>query len=293
LAAARICPRDYEEAVFSSSEDLIRASHASVGLAGHSIVSQGTSPGRAWTRRIAESLFFFFFPSDCRICGEPLLNISRLPVCTHCLESIRPASRKVCAICGDGVFPSYAQRDNDRLRRCPVCRRIRRPFDRAAAYGAYEGGVRELIYLLKYNGVRPAAKVLGGFLAEAFATVEPGIEQLTFEQPAILVIPVPLYKGKLRERGFNRAELIARAALKLRPASERLQLVADLLVRTRDTASQIGLLRRAGATKVWVATVARTLKMASNYGRPLPNTEDAPAEAMAEDKQVLARAAGN
>jgi ComF family protein len=203
------------------------------------------------------------------------------------------------------------------------------------AYGSYEGGLRELIHLLKYNGVRPAAKFLGGLLAQALATVEPRFEQLTFEQAATLVIPVPLYKSKLRKRGFNQAELIARAALRLRPASERLQLVPDLLMRTRDTASQIGLtshqrranlrgafavaraaevtgrqvilvddvyttgttatecahvLRRAGAVKVWVATVARTLKMASNYGQLRPDTEDNSAES---EEQLLARAAGS
>ena len=49
----------------------------------------------------------------------------------------------------------------------PVCRRIDRPFERAVAYGSYEGGLRELIHLLKYNGVRPAANVLGRMLAEA------------------------------------------------------------------------------------------------------------------------------
>lgn len=206
------------------------------------------------------------------------------------------------------------------------------------AYGGYEGGLRELIHLLKYNGVRPAAKVLGGLLAEALAALEPACEQLTFEQSAILVIPVPLNKGKRHQRGFNQAELIARAALKLRPASERLQLAPDILLRTRDTASQIGLtshqrranlrgafavaraaevtgrriilvddvyttgatatecahvLRRAGASKVWVATVARTLKMASNYGPPRLDREDDSAEAMAEDEEVLARAAAN
>ena len=136
-------------------------------------------------------------------------------MCPDCLASIQPTSRKVCAICGDRLFSSYAQRDDDGLRRCPVCRRVRRPFDRAVAYGGYEGELRELIHLLKSNGVRPAAKVLGGFLAEALAALEPGIEQLTFEQPVILIIPVPLYKRKLRERGFNQAELIARAALKV------------------------------------------------------------------------------
>jgi hypothetical protein len=41
---------------------------------------------------------------------------------------------------------------------------------------------------------------------------------------------------------------------------------------------------------VWVATVARTLKMASNYGQFRPDTVDDPAE---EGDEVLARAAGN
>ncbi|MBZ5688307.1 MAG: ComF family protein [Acidobacteriia bacterium] len=189
------------------------------------------------------------------------------------------------------------------MTRCPVCRRVDRPFLRAVAYGSYDGGLRELIHLLKYNQVRPAAGVLGRMLAEAIAGLEP-----EFGADKILVIPVPLYKGRRRQRGFNQAELIARAALKAYTAGERLLLATDTLLRTRATQSQIGLtshqrrenmrgafavaraaevtgleivlvddvyttgttatecarvLRKAGAAKVWVATVARTLKLAS------------------------------
>jgi len=243
------------------------------------------------------------FPSDCRICGFPLLNISRLPVCPECLASIEPIEGNVCSVCGERVLSAYSVCDDDGLRRCPVCRRVERPFDRAVAYGSYEGGLRELVHLLKYNGVRPAANVLGRMLAEAIAALEP-----EFEQASVLVVPVPLYKRKRYQRGFNQAEMIARSALKIYPARERLQLASDILVRTRDTHSQIGLtshqrrenlrgafsvaratevtgrevllvddvyttgttatecsrvLRRAGAAKVWVATVARTLKLAS------------------------------
>ena len=260
---------------------------------------------RAYALRAAESLFCVLFPSDCRICGFPLLNISRLPVCPECLEKIHPVEGRVCSICGERVLSAYAEVEEDGLRRCPVCRRLDRPYERAVAYGSYDGGLRELIHVLKYNGVRPAANVLGRMLAEAWDGLE-GV----FEQDAVLVIPVPLFKDKRRQRGFNQAQLIAEAALKVYSANGRLQFVPNVLLRTRDTHSQIGLtghqrrenlrgafevaraeevtgrevllvddvyttgstasecakvLRRAGASKVWVATVARTLKTASKY----------------------------
>ena len=210
----------------------------------------------------------------------------------------------MCSICGERVLSSYAACDADGLLRCPACRRIQHYYERAVAFGSYEGTLRELIHLLKYSGVRPAARVLGRLLAQSVATIEP-----EFTQESVLVIPVPLYKGKRRQRGFNQVELIARAALRFR-RNGKLELAPDCLRRVRDTRSQIGLtshqrrenlrgafvvnrspevtgrevllvddvyttgttasecsrvLRRAGASRVWVATVARTLKLASKY----------------------------
>jgi ComF family protein len=302
LAAAEGCAA-HKEAVFSSSEDRIRAVQARNVVAGRPIawerVGQSFTP---FLQRSAESLFCVLFPSDCRICGLPLLNISRLPVCPDCLNAISATEGRVCSICGERVLSSYALSDDDGWVRCPVCRRIERPFERAVAFGSYEGGLRELVHLLKFNCIRPAARVLGRMLAEALA----GLER-EFGQETVLVIPVPLFKGKRRQRGFNQAELIARSALKIYDANQRLQLASGALLRTRDTHSQIGLtshqrrenlrgafkvaraaevngrevvlvddvyttgttatecsrvLRRAGASKVWVATAARTMKEA-------------------------------
>jgi ComF family protein len=284
-----------------------------------------------WASRAAESLFAVLFPSDCRICGEALIKISRLPVCEKCLEKIRPAHGKVCAICGERVLSSYAVVGDDGELRCPICRRVEPPFARAVAYGSYEAGLRELIHLLKYGGVRPAANVLGRMLAEAVAVLEP-----VFGNAAVAVVPVPLYKAKRRQRGFNQAELIARAALKCSPMQDRLRLAEGVLQRTRDTKSQIGLtshqrranmrgaftvaraeeikgrevllvddvyttgttvsecarvMRRAGATRVWVATVARTLKLASQYAEMKPL---AGVDGMEEAEAVsLAKAVGS
>ena len=65
----------------------------------------------------------------------------------------------MCSICGERVLSSYAECEIDGMfddaRSAGVCER---PFERAVAYGSYDGGLRELIHLLKYNGVRPAAE---------------------------------------------------------------------------------------------------------------------------------------
>jgi ComF family protein len=213
---------------------------------------------------------------------------------------------------------TQAVSDSDGQLLCPLCSRVQQNFVKAVAYGGYEGGLRELIHLMKYGGVRPAATVLGRMLADAISGCEAG-----FGAAPVVVVPVPLHRSKRRQRGFNHAELIARAALKVRSAEGStvhrtvggMVLCADALERKRETQSQIGLtshqrrknvrgafairraqevngrevllvddvyttgatvsecarvLRRAGATKVWVATVARTLKMASKYGELKP-----------------------
>ncbi len=285
-------PSGRREVVFSSTGDRTRATQA------HS-VGKGSSIA-AWAGGIAESLFATLFPADCRICGEPLIRISRLPVCDTCLDAIHPISGGLCAICGERLVSPHAFRDPQGEARCGLCRRLDQPYARAVAYGSYETGLRELIHMLKYQQVRPAANVLGRMLAEVIAELEP-----LWGDAQLFVVPVPLFSGKLRQRGFNQAELIARAALKLCPSRERHALCCDVLERTRETQSQIGLtrhqrrenlrgafrvkdrekvsgreillvddvfttgttafecarvLRRAGAARVWVATVARTLK---------------------------------
>jgi ComF family protein len=120
-----------------------------------------------------------------------------------------------------------------------MCRRAAPPFRRAVSYGAYAGPLRDLIHLLKYEQVRPAAALLGNFLREALAKVE--------LPSSMLLVPVPLWTGKRRERGFNQAEEIAKALVRTfasggtAPAS--IQLDTTSLVRRRETASQTGLTR--------------------------------------------------
>jgi ComF family protein len=239
-------------------------------------------------------------------------------VCEDCLHAMPPITGGLCSICGERLvspfaFSSETQSPGSGEVLCGLCRRLEPPYVKATAYGSYESGLRELIHLLKYNQVRPAANVLGRMLAEAIEDLQP-----LLAGKEILVAPVPLHAKKLRQRGFNQSELIVRAALKLKSAPAGLSLSAGLLERRRETKSQIGLsrhqrrenirgafvvakpdeldgrevllvddvfttgttvsecarvLRRAGASKVYVATVARTLKTEAQHAIRQSETE--------------------
>ena len=199
-------------------------------------------PRRVWFSRdglerafqsAAESLFSVLFPSGCRICQSPLTNVSNLPVCQGCLAQIVPLEGTLCSICGEKIFGQHFATDAGPL--CGACRLAAPRFRKAAAFGAYEGALRDLIHIFKYQGVRSAAPLLGRLLKQ-------GVSRIEIEEP-LLVVPVPLWPGKRRTRGFNQAEEIGRAFWRS-CASNSIQLYKTLLVRTRDTASQTGLTRR-------------------------------------------------
>lgn len=292
------------EVVFSSTGFRIRAAQGQA--ADHGLERLGTARhGLAgFAERAAATLFFTLFPSDCRICNSPLIRVSRIPVCKSCLLSLRPLKGTYCIVCGQRVhLPAFLSQEEaeNRDARCLLCQRVDPPFERAVAFGSYEAELRDLIHLLKFEQIRPAAKVLGQALAATITALERGMPV-----GRIAVIPVPLYRTKRAQRGFNQSELIVAASLRQLARPNRFELCTGLLVRRLETSSQIGLtshqrrqnlrgafavtqptqilnrdvllvddvyttgttasecarvLLRAGAARVWVATVARTLKI--------------------------------
>src|SRR6185437_10635068 len=179
------------------------------------------------------SLASVLFPADCRICGDPLAAFSRVPVCQSCWNDLPEQSGPLCSRCGESLGVSDFGGGKEEI--CRPCRVVPPVFKRAVAHGLYTGTLRTLLHLLKYDGLEPVSARLGALLAAQVAPVD-GL-------PAkMLVIPVPLYKGKRRERGFNQSDLLARAVCdamrRLRPEWVGEVAPPGTMLRKRATRSQ-------------------------------------------------------
>ncbi len=97
---------------------------------------------------------------------------------------------------------------------------------RTCAATVAEPAALTLVHTLKYDGIAPLAVPLGHAIA---AALPPG-----WRQEALAVVPVPLHRGRERERGFNQAAALARVV------GDVLALPVDagILRRTRRTGTQ-------------------------------------------------------
>ncbi|MFZ0662512.1 MAG: ComF family protein [Acidobacteriaceae bacterium] len=189
-------------------------------------------------RSSGDSVASVLFPADCRVCGEPLAAFSRVPVCSSCWNNLPEQSGPLCARCGESLGVSDFGVGGEPF--CRPCRVAAPDFERAVAHGLYTGTLRSLLHLLKYDGLEPVAAKLGAPLATQVAAMA--------DLPAaMLVVPVPLYKGKRRKRGFNQSELLARAVCDaMRPLRPewRGEIAPKMLLRERETQSQAQLTAR-------------------------------------------------
>ncbi len=169
------------------------------------------------------------------MCGEELTEGALVNVCRECWSRLTPWQGPGCVRCGLPFASGRALEAADA--KCAPCRREEFDFDFARSYGIYSGALREIVLQMKFH----RRERLGRRLGELMALVWP--PDLSTGDPPV-IIPVPLHRSRLRERGFNQAQLLvdglveklATAGLGREPRVE-----ARCLGRTRATLPQAGL----------------------------------------------------
>ena len=177
--------------------------------------------GASWLKRSAFQILDFFLPRLCLFCGGVVAEEAAAAVCPDCQGQIEWVESPVCSCCGL-IFPSREGEDH----LCGPCQTEPPPFTRARAAAVYDGPVAAAVKRFKFERQMAHLPVLQHWLQRPRC--------LELVAAADLIIPVPLHRRRLQQRGFNQALLLARAFPEAR-------LGRETLVRVRYTAPQIGL----------------------------------------------------
>lgn len=156
--------------------------------------------GGSWTLAFKN----LFLPTFCLQCNRRLLTEENGYFCPACWEASERIARPFCNRCGK----PYAQRlgfDAPEEFPCADCREAKEtPYGRIYAAAAYDDAVAEAVKRFKFSERRRLAAPLAALMAE-FADREIDTKRYTD------LVPVPLHPVRLRDRGFNQAQLLAEA----------------------------------------------------------------------------------
>jgi len=159
----------------------------------------------------------YLLPPTCILCGNP--GYRSRDICHSCYAHL-PRNNQCCYRCAE-ILETPATTPV----LCGRCLSRHPAFDETYAPFIHQGAIRHLIGTLKFGANYKNARLLGMLLSDHL--------QQTAERPE-LILPVPLYKSRYRERGFNQAIEIARTV------GKELQIPLDITScrRHRDTPHQ-------------------------------------------------------
>lgn len=178
---------------------------------------------QTWLKELSELVL----PSveTCPLCGSRR-KPGRSGLCCICQKELDYWEEKYhqCHTCGRFIPPESS---------CQGCCEQPPPFEKAVAVGPYRGVLKDSLYSLKFRGDRKLAHPLGRLMAHKIRS------KIKLEEIEA-VIPVPLHPDKLKIRGFNQAELLAREVAR----ATRIPVVPNLLAKTAETSAQTHLTQK-------------------------------------------------
>lgn len=176
-----------------------------------------TAPVAFTVQHLLWSGLDLLFPPHCAGCGAQGWRW-----CPECAASVQNPVEPLCEICGTSL-PS------DTLL-CADCRRRRPAYRALRSWSVFDGPIRKALHRLKYRRDLGLGEALVPQLAAFLADLG---------WQADVLVPVPLSRKRLAERGYNQVSLIARPLAH----AMRIDYAPDAVRRVHDTRSQVGLSR--------------------------------------------------
>jgi ComF family protein len=166
------------------------------------------------------ALLDFLLPRSCLLCGATTTStgLAALPLCADCEDALPHLPPSACPLCAAPLgTPAPA---------CGACLKLLPGFDATHAALRYAFPVDRLVQQLKFGHRLAIADFFAACLRACLHTYMPA--------EGSVIVPVPLSRLRLKERGFNQAVEIAR------PLARALHLPLDThsLVRVRETLPQ-------------------------------------------------------
>jgi len=164
------------------------------------------------------SLIDLFFPPRCFLC-DGVLNAydKEFGVCKSCKSKLPFIKGEKCFKCGKKI----SKYENEF---CGDCKKRTHFFDKGFSLFQYDDLMKSSMYRLKYGGRHEYGETFGRMMAEQF-----GKALLRADVDAI--VPVPIHKTRLKERGYNQAEAIAATLSKCL----NVPIYKDYLIRQKNT----------------------------------------------------------
>lgn len=174
--------------------------------------------GKYCAEKVFAGILDLFYPPRCPFCDELLMPGEML--CADCGVMDWNVREPVCKRCGKPL-------EMEREEYCGDCSRKKHNYRQGKAVFVYRDRVRQSMYRFKYSNRREYA---GFYAREAARLYADWVAACGIE----VIIPVPMYPGKKRRRGYNQAEVFAREL------GKELNLPNDsrIVRRLRDTVPQ-------------------------------------------------------
>lgn len=169
--------------------------------------------------KIKCELLDLLFPPRCPVCREILVREDGM-VHAKCMAKLKYVSEPVCLRCGKPI-------ENAQEEYCYDCQKHRHYFDGGRAVWIYEQHMRQSIVWYKYKHCKEFSDFYSAQMIQKLGSWMKALHPDA-------VIPVPLNKKKMRIRGYNQAEPIARYLAEYTGC----RLDVHTLIRSRWTAPQ-------------------------------------------------------